>query len=267
MAGRGRDSLLPPLAGRGIVITRPRDRALGLTELVKVAGGRPIAFPTLEIVAVPASRALENLVDRLHTFDLVIFVSPTAARRGIELIRARRELPAPLPVAAIGKGSARELERLGLKHVIVPTGGTDSEALLALPQLQAMQGRSVIIFRGAGGRELLGATLAQRGASVEYAECYRRVRPQADVQGLLRAFSDGEIHAVTVTSAEALNNLFDLIGTPGRHWLCRTPLFAVHERIAGRARELGIVDVVVSGTGDDAMVAALIRYFAPTPVE
>ena len=48
---------------------------------------------------------------------------------------------------------------------------------LALPQLQAMQGRSVIVFRGKGGRELLGAVLAQRGAELapklRCASCHR----------------------------------------------------------------------------------------------
>lgn len=257
----------PDLAGRGIVITRPRDQAHGLTALVKAASGRPIAFPALEIVDAPESRALRALIDRLETYHLAIFVSPTAASRWLNLVRRRRAWPPGLAVAAVGKGSARELERLGVQDVLVPRAGADSEALLALPELADMRGRAVIIFRGAGGRELLGATLRARGASVDYAECYRRTRPQSDVQALLRAWTLGEIHAVTVTSGEGLRNLFDMVGTLGRHWLRKTPLFVAHERIAEAARELGIDTVVVAGAADEAMQQALIRYFALRPVE
>ena len=213
------------------------------------------------------SRALRALLDRLDTFDLAVFVSPTAVSRGLNLIRRRRELPEKLAIAAVGKGSARELERLGVAPALVPQAGADSEALLALPQLADLRGRAVIVFRGEGGRELLGATLRQRGARVEYAECYRRVKPEADVQPLLRGWTHGEIHAVTVTSGEGLRNLFDMLGILGRHWLCKTPLFVTHERIAEAALGLGIAEVRVAGPGDRMLVDGLVRYFAASPVE
>lgn len=72
---------------------------------------------------------------------------------------------------------------------------------------------------------------------------------------------------MTVTSGEGLRNLFDMVGTLGRHWLRKTPLFVPHERIAQAARELGIAEILVTGAGDQAMVQALVRYFAPPPVE
>jgi len=254
----------PSLAGRGVVVTRPREQAARLAELIKAASGRPILFPALEIVDPIDSRTLRSLIDGLDRFDLAIFVSPTAASRGMEMIRARRALPPGLRFAAIGKGSARELRRFGIAEVLAPQEGADSEALLALPELQHMRGRTVVIFRGAGGRELLADTLTRRGAAVDYAECYRRIRPSGDAQMLLRAWSRGEIHAVTVTSREALSNLFDMVGTLGRHWLQKTPLFVPHERIARAARALGMPNVVVTESGDEAMVTAIIRYFART---
>lgn len=253
------------LAGRGIVLTRPREQAAQLSALVKSAAGRPIHFPALEIVDTLDSRALRLLVERLDSFHLAIFISPTAASRGMNLIRARRGLPDGLRIAAIGKGSARELHRLGARDVLAPDGGSDTEAFLALPEVADMTGRSVAIFRGVGGRELLGEALVQRGAVVEYAECYRRSRPNGDAQMLLRAWGRGEIDAVTVTSGEALRNLFDMVGTLGRHWLRKTPLFVPHPRIAQAARDLGIAEVVVTATGDEALVAGMIRYFDASP--
>src|SRR5690606_13766918 len=108
------------LAGRGIVITRPRERAAELAALVKAAGGRPIGFPAITIVDVPESRELRALIDRLDAFDVAVFVSPTAASRALALIRRRRALPEKLALAAVGKGTARELERLGATALLVP---------------------------------------------------------------------------------------------------------------------------------------------------
>ena len=41
-----------------------------------------------------------------------------------------------------------------------------------------------------------------------------------------------------------------------------TPVFASHPRIAARARELGIREVVTTGPGEDATVAGMAGFFA-----
>ena len=251
----------PPLAGKGIVVTRPAQQAAHLAGLIAQAGGNAILFPTIEIVAVEDQRPLAALIDRLDEFDIAIFISPNAVSQAMKLIRSRRELPSHLKVAAIGRGGVRELERCGLTRVIAPRR-FDSEALLELPEMQDVSGRRVVIFRGAGGRELLADTLAARGAVIEYAECYRRRRPQTDALPLLKAWAGDELHAITATSSEGLRNLFDLVGKRGRPWLMKTPLFVPHPRIERRARELGLTSVVLTGQGDQELVLGLKRWFA-----
>src|SRR6185295_12379471 len=100
--------------------------------------------------------------------------------------------------------------------VIAPQSGADSEALLAAPELADVTGKRVLIVRGEGGRALLGNMLAARGATVNYAECYRRVRPVADAAPLIADWQRGLIHAVTVSSAEGLDNLLAMTGSEGR---------------------------------------------------
>lgn len=254
-----------PLAGRGVVITRPREQAQGLAALVAAAGGEPLLFPALEILDVPDLAPLGALIDRLGEFDIAIFISPSAVQKALNLVRARRgeaPWPAHVRVAALGRGSRRELERQGMREVVAPAAHADSEALLAMPALQALAGKRVLIFRGDGGRELLGDTLAARGAQVVYAECYRRARPNADLAPLLKAWARGAVHAVTASSGEGLTNLFDMLGKLGQRWLRATPLFVAHARIEAQARRLGIAEVRVAGAADEDMLAALVAYFA-----
>lgn len=255
------------LAGRGIVVTRPREQVAHVADLIRSAGGRAILFPTLEIADTGNRRALNALIDRLDAFDYAVFISPTAVNRAVSMIRSRRQLPPQLRVAAIGKGSARELRRFEIANVLLPHDRFDSEGLLALSEFVEPRGKSIVIFRGEGGRELLGDTLAARGARVEYAQCYRRVRPAGDAQQLLKAWARGEVHAIMVTSAEGLRNLFEMVGTLGRHWLRKTPLFVPHERIAAVARDLGIAGVVVTDPGDEGLVTGMIRFFADQRIE
>ena len=252
------------LAGRGIVVTRPRELAQPLAALIAAAGGEPLVFPAVEIEDLPDLRPILALVDRLDEFDLAVFISPSAVHKALNLVRSRRGArpwPARLRVAAVGRGSRRELERQGFEHVIAPSAHADSEALLALPELAQVEGKRVVIFRGDGGRELLGDTLAERGAQVEYAECYRRTRPRADSAPLLAAWARGSVHAVAVSSAQGLANLFEMLGKLGQQWLRTTPVFVPHHRVAEAARQLGVRTVVVAGPGDSEVRDALVAYF------
>lgn len=249
-----------PLAGLGILVTRPAHQSEHLAHLIREAGGNPILFPALEIVDMPDLQPLNALIDRLEQFDLAIFISPNAVNKAMNLIRARRYLPSNLKIAAIGKGSAKVLAQYGVKDVITPQQRFDSEALLEMPELQTVAGKRIVIFRGDGGRELLGDELDRRGARHEYAECYRRQKPEADNGKLLYLWARNELHAITVTSSEVLHNLFDLVGKLGQQWLKKTPVFVPHERIAEAAREMGLQQVVVTEAGDEAMVAGLVAW-------
>jgi uroporphyrinogen-III synthase len=191
---------------------------------------------------------------------VAIFISPNAVSKAMDLIRTQREMPAQLAIAAIGRGSKKELERCGVSQVIAPQRQFDSEGLLDLPQFQDMSGKRVVIFRGEGGRETLGETLIARGAQLEYAECYRRARPDIDATPLLQRWARGEVQAVTVTSSESLHNLIDLLGGPGQQWLKKTPLFAPHARIAAAARSLGLEQVIKTEAGDEGLLMGLIEW-------
>jgi uroporphyrinogen-III synthase len=245
-----------PLRGLTIVVTRPRDQAAQLSRRIEHAGGIPVLFPLLDITAVQDTQTLFEQIARLGQFNLAIFISPNAVHYGIAAIRAAGHVPDSLKIATVGQGSAKALRALGIANVIAPIEQFDSEGLLALPELQNVAGWRVMIFRGDGGRELLGDTLKARGATVEYATCYQRSKPQQDAGALLSAVPD----AITVTSSEALGYLWQMLNSNARAALRVTPLFVPHERIAGLAREQGWLQVQLTESGDDGLLSALLTW-------
>jgi uroporphyrinogen-III synthase len=238
------------LAGRGVVITRPRELAEPFARLLERRGARAIVFPAIEIQPLPAPATLARLAE----YDVAVFVSPSAVRIALA---AQPPWP-PRLAAAVGAGTRRELERAGAQAVIAPTVGADSEALLALPEMQKLRGKRVLIVRGKGGRELLAESLTARGALVEHAVCYRRAKPAADAAPLVAAWRRGEVHALTVFSAEALDN-FSAMG--GAELIATLPLFVPHQRIASHAREQGAGEVLICSGGDDDVLERLVAYF------
>lgn len=241
------------LAGLGVLVTRPAHQAVGLCRLIAQCGGRPLVFPALEIAPPRAPEAARRLLQR--EWDLVIYTSPNAVQFTRSLSPTGR-LPAASRVAAVGGGSARALAEAGLQPDLVPER-FDSEGLLALPDLAQVAGRRILIVRGEGGRPLLGDTLAERGAEVNYAEVYRRARPEADAAPLLARWGR-DVQAVTATSVEVLENLDSLLGGQGRGLLRDTPLLVISERMVEAAERLGFTRVLLAtGAGDEAILNAL----------
>ena len=124
------------------------------------------------------------------------------------------------------------------------------------PELRAVKGQNIIVFRGEGGREHLREVLGARGARVDYVECYRRVRPRTDASALLEAWRRGEIHAVSALSAETLENFLAMIGDQGAGLIAGATLVVPHGAIAAHPDARRFAQVLVA-PGAQGLVEAL----------
>jgi uroporphyrinogen-III synthase len=250
-----------PLAGLGILVTRPARQAAGFAQKVAALGGEPVIFPAITILPPADSTALQRAHAALPTYDIAIFISSNAVEYGAP---DPRRWPARIKVLAPGPGTAEALAAAGIAGARIPATTLDSEGLLELPELTEVRGKHVLILRGDGGREHLGDSLRARGARVDAVACYRRALPRSDVRGLAEAFRDGLIDVVTITSSEALDNLWSISDESIRAaWRAR-PTFAPHPRIVAHARDMGL-SVVATAGGDAGLVAGLLEWAAAHP--
>lgn len=252
------------LANRRIVVTRPAEQAEKLAREIEARGGSALRFPVLAIFDAADPGSLQAAAEQIDGFDIAVFVSPNAVEKALGAITAKRPWPARVVAATMGETSARAIARFGVTHIITPDGGRfDSEALLARPEFAAaaIRGRRVAIFRGDGGRELLGETLEARGAQVERIACYRRGRPNIDAAPLRDMLARGAVDALTVTSSEGLRNLVAMVGAAAEAALKAVPLFVAHQRIAEEGRRMGFAVVTVTAPGDAGLLAGLEAQF------
>lgn len=254
------------LAGIGVLVTRPAGQAEQLARLISAEGGTPILFPALEIEGLPKAE-IGAALDAIDAVDLAIFVSPNAARFAQAAMAHGAGPGFAVRYAAVGPGTVAELKKGGVREIISPESGFDSEALLASLPLDEMAGKRVVIFRGNGGREMLGEALQSRGAKVTHVACYRRKRPAGDMRVLLALWESGGLQACVATSAEIVSNLFEMAGEAARSQLCQTPMFVPHARVAATAFAGGVRTLFVAGAGDIALMRGLLSWFANPDTE
>ncbi|MGH8501260.1 MAG: uroporphyrinogen-III synthase [Gammaproteobacteria bacterium] len=256
-AGTGRPAAQGPLTGVGVMVTRASHQAGLLCEMIENAGGRAVRLPVLEITGPTSAAGLERIINRLSAFHIAIFVSQNAVVFGHAL---GADLGA-IKLAAIGQKTAAALEQTGNRVDIYPRLGFTTEDLLKLPEMNDVRGRRIVIFRGEGGRERLGETLRARGASVVYAEVYRRVRPRELPAALRRCLEQRAAELITVASGEALKNLDQGCAPELRSRLHETALLAGSARIAAQAHSAGFTRVdAAKDPSDEAMFERLLQW-------
>lgn len=253
----------PPLAGCGVLVTRPEGQGDALAAALAAAGATTVDLPTLALVPV-ADDALEARIrDVLPAADWVFFVSPNAVRHGLALIRrAGVAWPHAARVASVGSGTTAALAAEGVEVDVEPASGAGSEPLLRQPPLARLDGSRAVILRGEGGRELLADILRQRGARVAQLEVYRRQPAGVDPGPARAGWREGWLQYTIVTSVSGLSQLLELAGADLPR-LLDTRLVTVSERIALAAREAGFRQPALVAADPEAatLVAAIEADF------
>lgn len=255
-----------PLTGRTIVVTRPRDQATPLCDGIAAAGGIPFLFPLLQIEGVADDPEFLQALSGIDQAALAIFISPNAVAYALPAVLRKRPWPIGLNVAAVGQGTAAALRAQGFTRVIVPAEGADSEALLACEALSAaaIHGKTVLLFKGIGGRDLLASELQARGARVLAAPCYRRMPPEQDFSALETLHRSGRLDGIVFSSSEAVRYFAALIPESRLGLLSQTPVFCPHARIGEAAAAIGCKNICLTASGDPGILGALSEYNWPS---
>jgi uroporphyrinogen-III synthase len=240
------------LQGKHIFITRPKHQAMPIVEQLQANGAIPHLFPLLDIV--PKTPAMTDV-----TADYLIFISPNAVSFGIKALN----WTSSTSIAAIGKKTANTLQQQHIHVEHFPSEGFDTEHFLALPAFQQVEGKTVVIVRGEGGRELLAQTLKERGAEVTYAEVYIRRLPELDISRLKKHWLQQQLDIIIITSVESLQNLYQETSRQSKDvsWLSQIPLILGSERMLSTANRLGHQGRkwLADNPSDEAVMALLQR--------
>ena len=230
-----------------LLVTRPQPQADAWVARLGAMGVDAMALPLIEIAAPADPAAVASAWAALAAIDLAIFVSPNAAARFFDARPADLTWPATTLAAAPGPGTASALEGLGIARqaIVEPPADSaqfDSDSLWpVLAARRDWRGARVLVVRGDGGRDALGAQLRSHGARVEHVAAYRRCAPAFD--GVAAATLDAALHeplrhAWLFSSSQAIDHLVAARPQAAAHRSFATAI-ATHPRIAERARAAG----------------------------
>ncbi|MBS3779697.1 MAG: uroporphyrinogen-III C-methyltransferase, partial [Desulfovermiculus sp.] len=164
-----------PLLGRGVVVTRAREQASALLQLLEDHGACCFQFPTIAISGLEDTRGIEEAVDRLADYDWCIFTSVNGVKHFWAVLEKKGLDTRALgraKVGAIGPATAQALVDRGIRPDVVPDKYVAESVVHSLVQ-EGIKGRKVLIPRAEKAREILPEELIRAGAEVDVVPVYR----------------------------------------------------------------------------------------------
>ena len=258
-----------PLFGKGILVTRPRDQAQALSNLLAAQGAEPVECPTLEIHPPDSWTPVDEAIHALLTYDWVIFTSVNGVQSFMGRLwfhqKDARSL-AGLRVCCIGPRTQEEAARWGVAADLVPKDFQAEGILEAMGKL-GVKGQRILIPRAKVAREILPDQLEAMGAMVRVVQAYQAVSPAIEIAPIRDRLRNREIHYLTFTSSSTVRNFCQLFDNRQElQELTRNITVAVIGPITAQTvQEEGLsVDVVALENTVPALVDAIIIHAGKT---
>jgi len=250
-----------PLFGKRILVTRAREQASVLSEMMRERGADPVEFPLIRITPLDDYSMLDSALTALETYRWVVFTSANAVRIVSDrLFLAARDSRAFASnrIAAIGPATAEALSTLGLRPDYQPSESVAESVISEWPDTD-LTGHKILLPRARQGRELLPNRLRELGATVDVVPAYETVMDAEGASAIRAQLEAEEIHAVTFTSSSTVTNFVESIGRDDSTRLLESIFVAaIGPATSKTAREAGIrVDVEAEDHSIPGLVQAL----------
>jgi uroporphyrinogen III methyltransferase/synthase len=263
-----------PLSGKRVLVTRPREQAGELVELLETMGAEAIEAPMIRILPPDDYGPLDEACARAGSFDWIIFSSANAVDAFMErLLGTPHDLRAlgGVKLCVAGSATAERLRHYGLKVDLTPAEYRAEAVVRTVSAAVDVRGLKVLLPRADIGREIIADELRRLGAEVTEVIAYRTVVAEPEREGepdVYRMLLDRRIDVVTFTSASAVRHFVQLVGAEPAADLLRTTVVASIGPVTAEAAALSHIEttIVPSKYTVPALVEAIVEHFAKKPV-
>lgn len=248
-----------PLAGRRIMLTRPRSASRDMARWLRQAGADVVSCPLIRISYDVDTVPLDVALRKSGQFSWLVVTSQhtvTAIRKRLVALGQDARIFGGTRIAAIGPATVHALRRIGLRPDFVPTEHTGAALASELNAAHSLQGQEVCYPRA----DIAGSTLAEGlrscGATVEDVTAYATLPCEPPMWA--GAHLQRGVDAWVFSSPSAVKQ-FAALRLPAGN----AKIACIGPTTARAAREAGLmVDVTAIEHHGAGLVAALVKYFA-----
>ncbi len=249
-----------PLAGRTILVTRPRRQSRPLADALRRLGASVVEAPAIEIEPPSDFHPLDEAISRLETYDWLLFTSVNGVDAFFDrLSEVRPGTPVP-KLAAIGPATAESLRERDLEADVVPEKHVAEELFRVLHDLGEVRGKRFLLPRADIAREALPDLLRAAGATVTVVVAYRTVSADEEMRRASELVERDAVDMVTFTSASTARSFFAHVDP--RAVEGRTGTASIGPITSDALRSLGVAPAVEAERfTTEGLVDAILQFY------
>jgi len=255
-----------PMFGQRILVTREH---LDGFDVLEDLGAEVVQFSTVEIVPPETWADIDASLDRIQTYDWMIFTSANGVKyffsRMIEREIDIRELRG-IRLCAIGPKTARAIRQYGLNVDLMPEEFRAEGLIEAFTGMKGrgaegegkkvLDGISFLLPRAEKARDIFPEKVRELGGTIDLPVAYRAIKPEYHGKRLRRFLQEGRVTIVTFTSAATFNNFREIMGEDADELLNRVAIAVIGPVTARAVEKAGLK---ISIMPEEATVEALVN--------
>ena len=254
-----------PLFGKRILVTRAREQASWLSDLLRDHGADPVEFPVIRIREIDDYTELDSALERLPEYSWILFTSVNAVKvvqRRLKSAGQDARAFAEVRIAAVGRSTAEALRGMGLIADFVPSNYVAECAAEEWPDTD-MKGKRVLLPRAKQARDILPDGLRKMGAQVDIVTAYENVMDAEAADSVREELLTGSIDAITFASSSTVTNFVESIGPAHMSAIESKVIVASIGPITSEtARQLGLPpDVEAKDHSIPGLVSAFVDHY------
>jgi len=205
-----------PLFGKRVIVTRSREQAGKLSDLLREAGAEVVEAPAIKIEPTTRRQELVDAFLGLNSYDWLVFTSPNGVTQFFEYFFRQfhdmRDIGGAR-IAAVGPATANKLKELHLQVDLMPVEAVATSIAEEFAAFETIENLKICLLRAEVATPELPQALEALGAIVDDIACYRTVPETEDASGGWGKIEEVGADWVTFTSGstvESFHNRFDL---------------------------------------------------------
>lgn len=202
------------LQGKRIIVSRAKEQAGALSQLLREKGAEVLEIPFIEIRPAQSYEALDKAIENVLAYDWLILTSANGVKALFSRLEKQGKSEADLlhlKVVAIGPATRKAIEKRGIPVDVMPD---EYIAEAVVEELRGqVKGERVLLVRAKVARDVIPNALRELGARVHVMEAYETVVPESSRTAILEALQSGnKPYAITFTSSSTVRNFVELVG-------------------------------------------------------
>ena len=253
-----------PLAGRRIVITRPREQAAEWRAQLEAQGAEVIELPLIQVTKHYDKHTLVEIFAELTQYEWIVFTSANGARfffeeflKGFDDIRAL----GLVRIAVVGEATADVVRGLHLRVELQPKKANAEELAQAMLESESVDSAKILVVTGNLNRDTLVEKLHDARAIVDTLPIYKTEETDLAKDPVAGNFREKGADAILFASPSAAQSFFDQAAALKLSAKAKRPLSgSIGATTTAAMKQLGLpVDFEAAQASLDSLVEAMLR--------